>query len=247
MRPPAGLSVEVQRSAALDKVRHVADTSAPVLLLGETGTGKELLARAIHAHSRRREGAFIAVNCAALPAALFESELFGYEQGAFTGAAHTKPGRFESADHGTLFLDEVAELEATLQAKLLRVAEEGEIRRRGSTASRKVDVRLVAATNRNLHQDARDGRFRPDLYYWLGVFPIEVPPLRDRREDIPLLVCHFIRSSQLGLGRTPNTSVLPEWLRFSPTTGPETSASCGTSSSGRSCSRAIQSSISGTD
>jgi transcriptional regulator with GAF, ATPase, and Fis domain len=173
-----------------------------VLLLGETGTGKELLARAIHAHSRRREGTFIAVGCAALPAALFESELFGYEKGAFTGATHTKPGRFESADHGTLFLDEIAELEPTLQTKLLRVAEDGEIHRLGSTASRKVDVRIIAATNRNLRKEVREGRFRADLYYRLGVFPIEVPPLRDRREDIPLLVSHFIRSSQLGLGRT---------------------------------------------
>jgi transcriptional regulator with GAF, ATPase, and Fis domain len=188
--------------AALEKVRHVADTTAPVLLLGETGTGKELLARALHAHSRRRARSFIAVNCAALPAALIESELFGHERGAFTGATQPKPGRFELADQGTLLLDEIGELEPALQAKLLRVLEDGEVQRLGSTVTRKVDVRLIAATNRDLRRDTRDGRFRSDLYYRLSVFPIELPPLRDRREDIPLLVWHFIQSRQRGLGRT---------------------------------------------
>jgi transcriptional regulator with GAF, ATPase, and Fis domain len=187
--------------AALEKIRQVADTSVPVLLLGETGTGKELLGRALHAHSRRRARSFIAVNCAALPAALIESELFGHEKGAFTGASHAKPGRFELADQGTLLLDEVGELEPALQAKFLRILEDGEIQRLGSTVTRKVDVRIIAATNRDLGRDVRDGRFRSDLYYRLSVFPIEVPPLRDRREDIPLLVWHFIQSRQRALGR----------------------------------------------
>jgi transcriptional regulator with GAF, ATPase, and Fis domain len=187
--------------AAMGKVRQVADTTAPVLLLGETGTGKELLARAIHAQSRRRGRAFIAINCAALPPTLIESELFGHEKGAFTGATQAKAGRFELADQGTLLLDEIGELEPALQAKLLRVLEDGEIQRLGSTAIRKVDVRLLAATNRNLRQDVREGRFRSDLYYRLSVFPIELPPLRERREDIPLLVWHFIQSRQRGLGR----------------------------------------------
>ena len=186
----------------VEKVAQVADTNAPVLLLGETGTGKELLARALHAHSRRQARPFVAVNCAALPAALIESELFGHEKGAFTGASQAKLGRFELADQGTLLLDEIGELEPALQAKLLRVLENGELQRLGSTVTRKVDVRIVAATNRDLHRDVREGRFRSDLYYRLSVFPIEVPPLRDRREDIPLLVWHFIQSRQRALNRT---------------------------------------------
>jgi transcriptional regulator with GAF, ATPase, and Fis domain len=185
----------------LEKVRQVADTTAPVLLLGETGAGKELLARAVHAHSRRRARSFIAVNCAALPEPLIESELFGHEKGAFTGASQTKPGRFELADQGTLLLDEIGELDPALQTKLLRVLEGGEIQRLGSTVARKVDVRIIAATNRDLRRDVREGRFRSDLYYRLSVFPIDVPPLRDRREDIPLLVWHFIQSRQRQLGR----------------------------------------------
>jgi formate hydrogenlyase transcriptional activator len=187
---------------ALQKVRQVADTTAPVLLLGETGTGKELLARAIHAQSRRCGRAFIAINCAALPPTLIESELFGHEKGAFTGAIQAKAGRFELADQGTLLLDEIGELESALQAKLLRVLEDGEIQRLGSTATRKVDVRIIAATNRNLRKDARESRFRSDLYYRLSVFPIELTPLRERRDDIPLLVWHFIQSRQRALGRS---------------------------------------------
>jgi formate hydrogenlyase transcriptional activator len=188
--------------ATLEKVRQVADTTAPVLLFGETGTGKELIARAIHAQSGRRIRSFIAVNCAALPATLIESELFGHEKGAFTGATQAKAGRFELADQGTLLLDEIGELELALQAKLLRVLEDGQIQRLGSTVSRKVEVRIIAATNRDLRRDVRDGRFRSDLYYRLSVFPIEVPPLRERREDIPLLVWHLIQSRQRSLGRT---------------------------------------------
>ena len=185
----------------LDKVRQVADTGAPVLLLGETGTGKELLARTIHAQSQRRDRPFIAVNCAALPATLIESEFFGYERGAFTGADRAKPGRFELANGGSLFLDEIAEIEPALQTKLLRVLQDGEVQRLGSTVERKVDVRIIAATNRDLRRELREGRLRSDLYYRLGVFPIEVPPLRDRAEDIPFLVWHFIQARQQALGR----------------------------------------------
>jgi transcriptional regulator with GAF, ATPase, and Fis domain len=188
--------------ATLMRVGQVAGLDVPVLLLGQTGTGKELLARAIHAGSRRSQRPLIAVNCAALPATLIESELFGYERGAFTGALRTKPGRFELADKGTLFLDEIGELEPALQATLLRVLGEGEIQRLGSTTSRKVDVRLITATNRDLARAMREGRFREDLYYRLSVFPIDVPPLRERREDIPLLVWHFIRLRQRALGRS---------------------------------------------
>ena len=188
--------------AILERVRQVADTDAPVLLLGETGTGKELLARALHASGPRRDRSFITVNCAALPAELIESELFGYEKGAFTGATQAKLGRFELADSGTLLLDEIGDLDSALQVKLLRALEGGEIQRLGATVTRKVDVRIIAATNRDLRRDLREGRFRSDLYYRLSVFPIEVPPLRDRPADIPLLVWHFIQSRQRVLGRT---------------------------------------------
>jgi formate hydrogenlyase transcriptional activator len=201
-----GFGEIVGRSAALratlEKVHQVADTDAPVLLLGETGTGKELLARAIHSHGRRGAQPFIAVNCAALPDTLIESELFGHEKGAFTGATQAKPGRFELADRGTLLLDEIGDLEPGLQTKLLRVLENGEIQRLGSTVTRKVDVRIIAATNRDLRRDMGEGRFRSDLYYRLGVFPILVPPLRDRRDDIPLIVWHVIQSRNRSLNRS---------------------------------------------
>ncbi len=176
-----------------DMVRRVAASAATVLLLGETGTGKEIVARQIHANSDRSERPFIAVNCAALPRTLLESELFGHEAGAFTGATGKKLGRFELAEGGTIFLDEVAEMAPDIQVKLLRVLQEKEIVRVGGTSAVGCDVRVIAATNRNLSEEMRSGRFRDDLYYRLNVFPIEMPPLRRRKEDIPLLAEHFLK------------------------------------------------------
>ncbi len=186
---------------AIEQAAEVAPTGATVLLLGETGTGKGLFARAIHARSQRREGPLITVNCAALPHSLVESELFGHEKGAFTGATSARPGRFELADGGTLVLDEVGEIPPEVQVKLLRVLESGEFERLGATRTRKADVRVVAATNRSLSQRIAEGRFREDLYYRLSVFPIELPPLRERREDIPPLVWELIQRRQHELGR----------------------------------------------
>jgi two-component system response regulator HydG len=177
----------------LTLIEQIADSSATVLIQGESGTGKELVARAVHERSPRRAGPFVAVNCAALPETLLESELFGYEKGAFTGAAGRKEGRFELADGGTLFLDEVADLSPVTQPKILRVLQEGEFERLGGTRTIKVDVRIVTATNQDLAQLVREKKFREDLYYRLNVITINVPPLRDRPEDIRPLAEHFLR------------------------------------------------------
>jgi transcriptional regulator with GAF, ATPase, and Fis domain len=186
---------------ALARLREVAPTDASVVNLGETGTGNELFASALHERSARRERPFVRVNCAALSPTLIESELFGHERGAFTGAVSTRQGRFEIAHRGTIFLDEIGDLPADVQAKLLRVLQEGEFERVGSSHSRKVDVRVVAATHHDLEAAVRDGRFRADLYYRLNVFPIALPPLRDRVEDIPQLVWGFINRRQRALNR----------------------------------------------
>jgi formate hydrogenlyase transcriptional activator len=176
----------------LDQVEIVAPTGSSVLLRGETGTGKELIARAIHSHSPRRDRTFVRLNCAAIPSGLVESELFGHEKGAFTGALMQKRGRFELADHGTLFLDEIGDISPELQPKLLRALQEQEFERLGSNKTIHVDVRLIAATHRDLSLMIRNNQFREDLFYRLNVFPIEIPPLRERREDIPLLVHYFV-------------------------------------------------------
>lgn len=181
---------------ALAIVEQVAPTDATVLILGDTGTGKELVARAVHRLSKRTERPLVRVNCAALPDSLAESELFGHEKGAFTGALNRRIGRFELADRGTLFLDEVGDLSRELQAKLLRVLQEGEFERLGSSETRSTDVRVVAATSRDLRTQVDVGRFRADLFYRLSVVPIEIPPLRERRQDIPALVWHFIEMAR---------------------------------------------------
>jgi len=195
----------------LESVRRVAPTDATVLIIGETGTGKELIARAIHSGSRRADRPFIKLNCAALPAGLVESELFGHEKGAFSGAIQKREGRFELANGGTIFLDEIGELPLDVQAKLLRVLQEQEFERVGSSKTLKVDVRVVAATNRDLRKAVREGEFREDLYYRLAVFPVELPPLRERAEDIPLLVQFFAQKYAPRVGRRVD-GVDPETL-----------------------------------
>jgi formate hydrogenlyase transcriptional activator len=205
--------------SVLDQVEQVAPTDSTVLIEGETGTGKELIAHAIHIASQRCGRAFIKLNCAAIPLDLLESELFGHEKGAFTGAIAQKIGRFEMADKGTLFLDEVGDIPPVLQPKLLRVLQEQEFERLGSGRTHKVDVRLVAATNRNLVKMVARGQFRSDLYYRLNVFPIVLPALRERREDIPALVTHFVKMFNRRMGKQvdnipPETMAAFQWYSW---------------------------------
>jgi len=185
----------------IEKVKLVASTDSSVLILGETGTGKELVARAVHSNSERRNRPLVKVNCAALPVGLIESELFGHEKGAFTGATDRRIGRFELAHGGTIFLDEIGDMPPDVQVKLLRVLQEHEFERVGGSNLIKVDVRVIAATNRNLLRSISEGAFRQDLYYRLNVFPVQLPSLRERREDIPPLVHYFVRRFSLKIGR----------------------------------------------
>lgn len=196
----------VGQSSALREVLQVVETVAKgnvtVLLRGETGTGKELIARAIHNRSRRKDRAFVKLNCAAIPSGLLESELFGHERGAFTGAITQKIGRIELADQGSLFLDEIGDIPLELQPKLLRLLQEREFERLGSTRTKNVDVRVVAATHRDLEEMILEKQFRSDLYYRLNVVPISIPPLRERSEDVPLLVQHFVREAARRMNKT---------------------------------------------
>jgi len=194
----------IGRSAAMREIFHtverVAPTRATVLLAGESGVGKDMIARAIHQHSPRKNHAFVKINCTALPENLMESELFGYEKGAFTGATASKPGKFEQADQGTAFLDEIGDVPGSIQVKLLRILQERQFERLGSNVTRNVDVRVIAATNVDLRAALEQGRFREDLYYRLNVVPISIPPLRDRKEDIPFLAIHFLQKLSKDLG-----------------------------------------------
>jgi len=199
--------------AIYDQIQRVADLKTTVLIQGESGTGKELVARAVHKSGCRSAKPFVAVNCGALPETLLEGELFGHTKGAFTGASSDKPGLFEQADGGTLFLDEVGEMPLALQVKLLRVLQEGEVRRIGATTSSLVDVRVVSATARDLQAEVASGRFREDLYFRLNVFLLQIPPLRERIDDIPLLVRLLVRDCAARIGRETAPKVEPEALR----------------------------------
>ena len=194
-RPEARFTIitkDRQMDSLLQEARNIAKSQAPVFIQGESGTGKELFARYIHSHSDRRGRAFVAINCNALPETLLESELFGYEKGSFTGALTRKKGKFEMANHGTMLLDEISEMDIQLQSKLLRVLQEKEIDRIGGTGPIPVDVRIIATSNRDIEKQLQDGKFREDLYYRLYVIPFQLPPLKERKDDIPLLASHFI-------------------------------------------------------
>ena len=195
-----------------DLIERVSDTDVTVLIRGESGTGKELVARAVHERSLRKDRPFVKVNCAALPTELLESELFGFEKGAFTGAVHHKPGKFEFANHGTMFLDEIGDISYPLQAKLLQVLQDGEFSRLGGKQDVRVDVRVVAATNQDLETAAASGRFREDLYFRLNVVTINIPPLRERREEIPILCDHFLKKYSVQYNKSPG-SVSPDLAR----------------------------------
>jgi formate hydrogenlyase transcriptional activator len=211
-----GNGPEMQKTFRL--VAQVAPSDSTVLILGETGTGKELIARAIHNNSPRKGKPMVKVNCAALPATLIESELFGHERGSFTGAFERRIGKFELANNGTLFLDEIGDMSPELQVKLLRALQEREIERLGGKGTIKVNVRIIAATNRDLEREMEEGRFRSDLFYRLNIFPVELPPLRDRREDIPLLAEHFINLFSTKSGKKINGLcglALQELIRYS--------------------------------
>lgn len=207
----------ISRNSVMEKIfstiGKVADLKTSILILGESGTGKELVARAIHNSGKRRQKPFVAVNCGAIPEQLLESELFGHVKGAFTDASCDKAGLFEQADGGTLFLDEIAEMPATLQVKLLRVLEEDEIRPVGASFSRRINVRVLSATSRDLAADVSCGRFREDLFFRLNVFTIHLPPLRERVEDIPMLASHFVAASAAAMER-PTVGIAPDAMRF---------------------------------
>jgi two-component system response regulator AtoC len=208
------LGTSDKMAAVRSLIERVADAEVTVLIRGETGTGKELVARGLRALSMRRDKPFVKVNCAALPADLLESELFGYERGAFTGAHQAKPGKFETADEGTIFLDEIGEMSATLQAKLLQVLQDGEFARLGGLGEVRVDVRIIAATNCDLERAVAAGAFREDLYFRINVVEITLPPLRERKDDIPLLVDHFLRQQRPGSRGQARTSLSPETLEL---------------------------------